>query len=78
MKVNQEQDQEGDRRQNTVPAGLRTPDEFLEAIQRYALIEAEPTMLEERDRLAEAIRSAPFVIHGDEVVAKGFRGSVAK
>lgn len=75
--MKQGQDQEGERRLTAVPAGIRTPDEFLEAIQRYAQIQAEPTMLEESQRLADAIKKAPFVIRGDEVVAKGFRGSIA-
>ena len=76
--MDQEKDGDDALRPDNTPAGIRTPEEFVEAIERYASIEAEPTMLEERERLAVLIENAPFTIAGDKVVAKGFRGSVAK
>ena len=76
--MDQGQNGESALRANNTPDGIRTPEEFLEAIKRYASTEAEPTMLEERERLAKAIKAAPFIIVGDEVVAKGFRGHIAR
>ena len=76
--MDQGQDKDDAQRHDTAPSGIRTPEEFVEAIERYASIEAEPTMLEERERLAVLIENAPFTIVGDKVVARGFRGSVAK
>lgn len=57
----------------TTPAkAIRTPEEFIAALERANVVAEDPTMSHEFDRLAAAVRSAPFLIQAGRVVAKGF------
>jgi hypothetical protein len=51
---------------------IRTADGFRTALDRAGVIQNDDDAAEEFDRIAAAVRAAPFLIQAGRIVAKGF------